>query len=69
MLADRYGTGRVLAAGGLLYALGNAVMALGEACRGIRVGGGRQFCDARARRFPGEAPDEREGNPEGGELR
>jgi predicted MFS family arabinose efflux permease len=30
MLADRYGTGRVLAAGGLLYALGNAVMALGE---------------------------------------
>ena len=40
MLADRYGTGRVLAAGGLLYALGNAVMALGESAFTVHLGAG-----------------------------
>ncbi len=40
MLADRYGTGRVLAAGGLLYALGNTVMALGESAFAVHLGAG-----------------------------
>lgn len=39
-LADRYGTGRVLAVGGVLYALGLAVMALVPSAEGLYVGGG-----------------------------
>jgi predicted MFS family arabinose efflux permease len=40
MLADRYGTGRVLVTGGLLYALGIVVMALGASGLAIHVGAG-----------------------------
>ena len=40
MVADRYGTGRMLATGGLLYALGIVVMALGASEAAVHVGGG-----------------------------
>ncbi len=40
MLADRYGTGRVLVAGGLLYTLGILVMALGASGLGVHLGAG-----------------------------
>jgi len=39
-LADRYGTGRVLAVGGVLYALGIAVMALVQTPLGLHLGAG-----------------------------
>jgi predicted MFS family arabinose efflux permease len=39
-LADRHGTARVLAAGGLLYAVGTAIMALGETAFSITMGAG-----------------------------
>ncbi|MEE8213675.1 MAG: MFS transporter, partial [Alphaproteobacteria bacterium] len=40
VLADRYGTGRVLVAGGLLYALGIVVMALGASGLAVHLGAG-----------------------------
>jgi len=40
VLADRYGTGRVLAAGGLLYALGVVIMALGDSGLAVHLGAG-----------------------------
>jgi predicted MFS family arabinose efflux permease len=40
MLADRYGTGRVLVTGGLLYALGIVIMALGASGLAVHVGAG-----------------------------
>ncbi len=40
VLADRYGTGRVLVAGGLLYALGIVVMALGSSGLAVHLGAG-----------------------------
>ncbi len=40
VLADRYGTGRLLAGGGLLYALGVAVMALGQSGFAVHLGAG-----------------------------
>ncbi len=40
VLADRYGTGRVLVTGGLLYALGIVIMALGASGAAVHVGGG-----------------------------
>jgi predicted MFS family arabinose efflux permease len=39
-VADRYGTGRVLLVGGVLYGLGTAVMALGESALTVTLGGG-----------------------------
>lgn len=39
-LADRWGTGRVLATGGVLYALGVAIMALVQTPLGLHVGAG-----------------------------
>jgi predicted MFS family arabinose efflux permease len=40
MLADRYGTARILVGGGLLYALGIAVMALGQSGFAVHLGAG-----------------------------
>ncbi len=40
MLADRYGTGRVMATGGLLYALGIVIMALGASGPAVHLGAG-----------------------------
>ncbi len=40
ILADRYGTGRVLVTGGLLYALGIVIMALGASGLAVHIGGG-----------------------------
>jgi predicted MFS family arabinose efflux permease len=40
VLADRYGTGRVLVTGGLLYALGIVVMALGASGLAVHLGAG-----------------------------
>jgi len=40
MLADRYGAGRVLATGGLLYALGIVIMALGASGPAVHLGAG-----------------------------
>jgi predicted MFS family arabinose efflux permease len=40
MLADRYGTGRVLVTGGLLYALGIVIMALGASGLAVHLGAG-----------------------------
>ena len=40
ILADRYGTGRVLVTGGLLYALGLVVMALGASGLAVHLGAG-----------------------------
>ena len=40
MAADRYGSGRVLAAGGATYALGLAIMALWQTPTGVHLGGG-----------------------------
>ena len=40
MLADRYGTGRVMATGGLLYALGIVIMALGASGLAVHLGAG-----------------------------
>ncbi len=40
ILADRYGTGRVLVTGGLLYALGIVVMALGASGLAVHLGAG-----------------------------
>lgn len=40
MLADRYGTGRMLATGGLLYALGIVIMALGASELAVHLGAG-----------------------------
>ncbi len=40
ILADRYGTGRVLVTGGLLYALGIVIMALGASGLAVHIGAG-----------------------------
>jgi len=40
VLADRYGTGRVIATGGLLYALGIVIMALGASGAAVHLGAG-----------------------------
>ena len=40
MIADRYGTGRMLVAGGLLYVLGILVMALGQSVFTVHLGAG-----------------------------
>ncbi len=40
MIADRYGTGRVLVTGGLLYVLGILVMALGHSAFAVHLGAG-----------------------------
>jgi predicted MFS family arabinose efflux permease len=40
MLADRYGAGRVLVTGGLLYALGIVIMALGASGLAVHLGAG-----------------------------
>ena len=40
MLVDRYGTGRVMAIGGLLYALGIVIMALGASGFAVHLGAG-----------------------------